>query len=194
MDVEDLAPVLCFWWRGYAVLVLPTLRWWSCFYTSFPIFWLFLCFLFDVCLLNHKSYMIMVFQLFVWTICLIQLMTFNYYGPYFSDRISISFWVVLTILCMISLDQYSLGLWAAAIVHIQFLCDFISLMLSELILWITVVYLVTWGAFGVFYLSFEVWGCYRSCSFYFLLLRISETRIVLSDQIFIGVDWKLCLW
>lgn len=78
--------------------------------------------------------MIMVFQLFVWTICLIQLMTFNYYGPYFSDGISISFWVVLTILCMISLDQYSLGLWAAAIVHIQFLCDFISLMLSELIL------------------------------------------------------------
>lgn len=78
--------------------------------------------------------MSMVFQLFVGTICLIQLMTFNYVAFIFSDRISISFWVVLTILCTISLDQYSLGLWAAVIVHIQFLCDFISLMLSELIL------------------------------------------------------------
>lgn len=56
------------------------------------------------------------------------------FGPYFSDKISISFWVVLTNLCTISLDQYSLGLWAAVIVHIQFLCDFVSLMLSELIL------------------------------------------------------------
>lgn len=74
------------------------------------------------------------FSIICWDYFFNSIDEFQLFSPYFSDRISISFWVVLTILCTISLDQYSLGLWAAVIVHIQFLCDFVSLMLSELIL------------------------------------------------------------